>query len=85
MSLYTLQKLIREINRNPGVRDNFMASPQDVAAQAGLDEDEQRALADRDYEALYRMGVHGLLLRPFSIIHAVSEPDYLAAIRSAAS
>ena len=82
MSLYALQKLIREINRNPGVREGFMAAPEEVAAKAGLDEDEQRALASRDYKTLYRMGVHGLLLRPFSIIHQVPEPDYLAAIRS---
>jgi len=31
--------------------------------------------------ALYGMGVHGLLLRPFTILHKVAEPDYLKAIR----
>ena len=39
------------------------------------------ALVVRDYRRLYALGVHGLLLRPFSIIHQVSEPDYLFAIR----
>jgi hypothetical protein len=82
MSLYQLQKLIREINRNPGTRESFMSAPADLAARMGLDAAEQSALVNRDYASLYRMGVHGLLLRPFSIIHAVSEPDYLAAIRS---
>jgi hypothetical protein len=27
------------------------------------------------------MGVHGLILRPFTLLHEVSEPDYLKAIR----
>ena len=81
MSTYTLQKAIRNINRDMGVRQVFQADP--VAFANGLDvPDEQRvALAARDYATLYRMGVHGLLLRPFSILHGVSEPDYLRLIR----
>jgi hypothetical protein len=34
-----------------------------------------------DVGALYAMGVHGLLLRPFTILHKVAEPDYLRASR----
>jgi hypothetical protein len=34
-----------------------------------------------DMGALYGMGVHGLLLRPFTILHNVAEADYLKAIR----
>jgi hypothetical protein len=30
---------------------------------------------------LYAMGVHGLLLRPFTLLHNMPEPDYLKAIR----
>lgn len=81
MSVYALQKLIREINRNPKTREAFFAAPDEVAAGADLAADEKQALVARDYGALYRLGVHGLLLRPFSLLHAVSEPDYLAAIR----
>lgn len=81
MSLYQLQKLIREINRNATVRERFMAAPDELCAEWKLEKAEGKALAGRDYGALYRMGVHGLLLRPFSIIHGVAEPDYLAAIR----
>jgi len=39
------------------------------------------ALLKLDVGALYAMGVHGLLLRPFTILHKVAEPDYLKAIR----
>ncbi len=81
MSLYALQKLIRDINRDPAVRAAFFAGPETVAAERDLTAAERQALVARDYGALYRMGVHGLLLRPFSILHKVPEPDYLAAIR----
>lgn len=85
MSLYALQKLIREINRDSGVRERFMADANAVATEAGLSPDEAAALAARDYGRLYGLGVHGLLLRPFSLIHGVPEPDYLVAIREARS
>ncbi len=81
MSIYALQKLIREINRNPGVRERFMEAPDALLAEHELSEVEGSALVERDYRKLYALGVHGLLLRPFSIIHQVSEPDYLDAIR----
>ena len=46
-----------------------------------LTDDERDALLKLDIGRLYAKGVHGLLLRPFTIIHSVSEPDYLKAIR----
>ena len=81
MSLYALQKLIREINRNPGVRTRFFEAPEALLAEHELTEEESAALAARDYRRLYALGVHGLLLRPFSILHQVPEPVYLDAIR----
>jgi Aromatic-ring-opening dioxygenase LigAB, LigA subunit len=81
LTLYALQKLIREVNRNPQTRQAFIESPASAAAGYDLSATELDALVRRDYGALYRLGVHGLLLRPFSILHSVSEPDYLRAIR----
>lgn len=81
MSAYALQKLIREINRNPQTRQAFFEAPTEVTLGYELTDGERAALVDRDYGRLYRFGVHGLLLRPFSILHQVSEPDYLRAIR----
>ena len=81
MSVYALQKLIREINRNPQKREAFFAAPEGAMEGFELTDAEKAALAARDYGALYRLGVHGLLLRPFSLLHSVPEPDYLAAIR----
>jgi hypothetical protein len=81
VSAYALQKLIREINRNPRTRAEFFESPLEASANCDLSPTEREALISRDYGALYRLGVHGLLLRPFSILHEVTEPDYLRAIR----
>ena len=82
MSVYALQKLIREINRDPEIRARFFKAPEDVAMGYELSAVEKDALIARDFGALYRIGVHGLLLRPFSILHAISERDYLDAIRA---
>jgi hypothetical protein len=83
MSLYTLQKLIRDVNRNPQRRDAYFQSPAKFVDGYDLAERERErdALLQLDVGALYRMGVHGLLLRPFTILHKVAEPDYLRAIR----
>ena len=81
MSTYTLQKAIRDINRRPEARAEFEAAPETFAARYELADAEKSALLARDYGALYRFGVHGLLLRPFSLLRAVPEADYLAAIR----
>lgn len=83
MTIYSLQKAIREINCNPVQRTRFMNEPGEAVADADLDPFEFDALVNRDYRALHAMGVHGLLLRPFSILFQVSEADYLAAIQAA--
>jgi Aromatic-ring-opening dioxygenase LigAB, LigA subunit len=81
MSAYTLQKAIRNINRRPEARAEFDSAPEAFVARYELSDEERAALLARDYGALYRLGVHGLLLRPFSLLRAVPEADYLAAIR----
>lgn len=82
MSAYELQKAIRRVNREPAAREAFAKAPEDFAAALDLTDDEKAALVARDYGRLYALGVHGLLLRPFSIIHQVSEAAYLDAIRA---
>jgi len=81
MSLYALQKLIRDVNRKPACRDAFFQSAETFAEGYDLAAAEREALARRDVRTLYAMGVHGLLLRPFTLLHKMPEPDYLKAIR----
>ena len=42
-----------------------------------LTDAERSALLAVDLTRLYGLGVHGLLLKPFSILHSVPEPEYL--------
>lgn len=81
MSIYNLQKLIRDVNRDPRLREQYFAAPKDFAGGYELTDAERDALLALDLTRLYGLGVHGLLLRPFSILHQVSEADYLRKIR----
>ncbi len=81
MSLYQVQKLIQTVNRDQDSRERFLESRKDLAEEFELTEAEHAAVVGLKIHTLYEMGVHPLLLRPFTIIHGVSEPDYLKAIR----
>ncbi|NIW23633.1 MAG: hypothetical protein GWN29_03240 [Gammaproteobacteria bacterium] len=81
MSIYQVQKLIQSVNRDPQARERFFENKDEFVEEFGLTDEEGLAVSKLDMYALYEMGVHPLLLRPFTIIHGVSEPDYLHAIR----
>ncbi len=81
MSLYQVQKLVQSVNRDPESRSRFLESRKSFAQEFELTDEERDALVNMNLYDLYDMGVHPLLLRPFTIIHGVSEPDYLQAIR----
>ncbi len=80
MSLYQVQKLCRDVNRDPACRERYLGDHAAFADGYGLSAEERLAVVELDIGALYAMGVHALLLRPFTIINGVSEPDYLAAL-----
>jgi hypothetical protein len=84
MSIYALQKLIRDVNRDDALRARYFAAPAAVASEYELSDAERSALLDVDLTRLYGLGVHGLLLKPFSILHSVPEADYLKKIRETA-
>jgi hypothetical protein len=84
MSIYALQKLIRDVNRKPDCRTAFFAEPAQFATGYELTPEEREALLKLDIGRLYALGVHGLLLRPFTLLHKMPEPDYLQAIRQGA-
>jgi hypothetical protein len=81
MSVYTLQKLLRDVNRIPERREAYFGSPAKFSESYDLTDREREALLAFDVRALYDMGVHGLILRPFTILHKMSDPDYVKALR----
>jgi hypothetical protein len=81
MSVYVLQKLIRDVNRKPACREAYFQSPAKFAEGYELTAAEREALVKFDVKTLYAMGVHGLLLRPFTIMHKMTDPEYVKTIR----
>ena len=80
MSLYQLQKLIYDVNRNPERRHAYRADKAGFLSRYELTPGEQAAIADLDVRQLYSYGVHPLLLRPFTLLHRVSNEDYAKAL-----
>jgi hypothetical protein len=80
MSLYQLQKLIYDVNRNPERREAYRADKAGFFARYELTPEEQAAIANLDVRNLYSCGVHPLLLRPFTLLHRVSNEDYAKAL-----
>jgi Aromatic-ring-opening dioxygenase LigAB, LigA subunit len=81
MSVYALQKLLRDVNRIPERREAYFRSPADFAKSYDLTDREREAMLGFDVRALYDMGVHGLILRQFTILHKMSDPDYVKILR----
>ncbi len=80
MSLYQLQKLIYHINRDEAQRERYRQNPAEFIKGYDLTEQEAAAALNVDVRALYTLGVHSLLLRPFTLLHKVSNEDYAKAL-----
>ncbi len=80
MSLYQLQKLIYHVNRDQAQRDRYRQSPQEFVKGYELTKPEASAIVNMDVRSLYIFGVHSLLLRPFTLLHKVSNEDYIKAL-----
>ena len=80
MSLYQLQKLIYQVNRDPSQRERFLKDPDGFVKDYELTEDEKTAALNVDVRTLYALGVHSLLLRPFTLLHKISNEDYAKAL-----
>jgi hypothetical protein len=76
-----LKEVRRDVNRKPSCREAYFQSPAKFAEGYDLTPAEREALLNFDVRTLYEMGVHGLLLRPFTIMHKMSDPDYIKALR----
>jgi hypothetical protein len=81
MSLYQLQKLIYQVNRDPAQRERYRRDPAAFVNNYELSAEEANAALSVDVRALYTLGVHSLLLRPFTLLHKVSNDDYAKALK----
>ena len=81
MSLYFLQKLIYQLNRDEHVRQRYERDFEDLLADYPLDEEEKTALRRPDIGLLYVMGVNGQLLMHYAALRGYEWNDYLKAMR----
>lgn len=81
MSLYQLQKLIYHVNRDVERRGRYRQDAIGFVKGYELSEAEAQAILNVDTRTLYTMGVHSLLLRPFTLLNRVSNEDYAKALK----
>lgn len=81
MSLYQVQKLIYQLNRDPRTRERYAAERDVVLGEYELTEEEKGALTRPDIGLLYVLGVNGQLLMHFAALHKIEWTDYLERMR----
>jgi hypothetical protein len=81
MSLYQVQKLIYQLNRDPRTRERYASERDAVLSEYELSDDERRAIVEPDIGLLYVLGVNGQLLMHFAALHKIEWNDYLERMR----
>jgi Aromatic-ring-opening dioxygenase LigAB, LigA subunit len=81
MSLYYLQKLLYELNREPETQRKFKKNPKNVIQDFDLKKEERDALLKGDIGLLYVFGVNGQLLMHFAALIGMPWDDYIEAMR----
>lgn len=83
MSLYYVQKLLYQLNRDPELQQQYLEDPDTVLKHYRLDAEELATLKKPDIGMLYIMGVNGQLLMHYAALCGYAWPDYIQAMRTA--
>ncbi len=81
MSLYYLQKILFQLNRDPGIRHRFEAEPGELLQEYDLTAEELEALRRPDIGLLYVLGVNGQLLMHYAAMRGYAWAEYIEAMR----
>jgi hypothetical protein len=81
MSLYYVQKLLYQLNRDPAVRKRFGDDRATLLDEYELTHEERAAIEDGDIGLLYVMGVNGQLLMHYSALLGQPWDVYINAMR----
>ena len=81
MSLYAVQKLIYQLNRDPAVRKRYDEDFEALLAEYELSDEELKAFRDSDIGLLYVMGVNGQLLMHYAALRGFEWNAYIEAMR----
>ena len=82
MSLYYVQKLLYQLNRDPNTRQRFENDLEGLLAEYDLDDEELEAIRKPDIGLLYVLGVNGQLLMHYAALHRYEWNEYLDSMRS---
>ncbi len=82
MSLYFVQKLLYQFNRDVAIRDSFDKDPGDLFQAFDLTDKEIEAIRAPDLGLLYVMGVNGQILVSFAALRGFAWPDYIDALQA---
>jgi aromatic-ring opening dioxygenase LigAB LigA subunit len=81
MSLYYVQKVLYQLNRDPELRRRFAAEADAVLAAYELTPEEQGAIREADIGLLYVLGVNGQILMHYAAFRGFEWNAYLEAMR----
>lgn len=81
MSLYQLQKLLYQLNRDDETKALFRKQPAELADRYELSMQERAAFLEGDIGLLYVLGVNGQILMHFAALLGIAWFDYLELMR----
>jgi len=81
MSLYYVQKLLYQLNRDPAVRKRFESDRSVLLGEYELSDEERAAIEDGDIGLLYVMGVNGQILMHYAALLGQPWDVYINAMR----
>lgn len=83
MSLYTLQKLLYELNRDSNLQQAYVADREAVLSRYRLTDEEAEAVRKDDIGKLYILGVNGQILLQFAVWRGFGWDEYIQAMKDA--
>ena len=81
MSLYSLQKFLYHLNREPRVQQRYASDREALLAEYAFDAEELAAVRDGDIGKIYVLGANGQLLMHFAALLGMPWVDYIEAMR----
>jgi hypothetical protein len=82
VSLYYVQKLLYQLNRDPQVRSRFERERDTLLDEYALTDEERTAIVEGDIGLLYVMGVNGQILMHYSALIGQAWDEYLESMRA---
>ena len=85
MSLYHVQKLLYQLNRDPHTQQRYSDDFDALLADYELTDEERNAIESGDIGLLYVMGVNGQILMHYSALIGQEWDEYIQAMKDGVS